>query len=118
MAAPGLELILGMNRDPQFGPVIMFGLGGIAVELFRDVSIRLLPLTAEAAKEMLQEIRGAPLLQGFRGRPAVDENALVETLLRLARLAEEHPDIMEVDLNPVFAYPDGMIVADARVLKA
>lgn len=118
MAAPGLELILGMNRDSQFGPVILFGLGGIAVELFRDVSIRLLPLTASEAREMLREINGAPLLQGFRGRPAIDENALVDALLKLVRLAEAHPDIMEIDLNPVFAYPEGLIVADARILKA
>ena len=118
MAAPGLELILGMNRDPQFGPVIMFGLGGIAVELFRDVCIRLLPLGQQAAREMLREIKGAPLLRGFRGRPAIDEDALVEALLKLAQLAEDHPEIMEVDLNPVFAYPEGMIVADARIRKA
>lgn len=118
MAAPGLELILGMNRDPQFGPVIVFGLGGIAVELFRDVSLRLLPLNQQQALEMLNEIKGAPLLKGFRGRPPIDENALAQGLLKLAKLAEEHSDIMEIDLNPVFAYPEGMVVADARILKA
>ncbi len=118
MAAPGLELILGMSRDPQFGPVIMFGLGGVTVELFRDVAMRLLPLSREEARGMLDEIKGAPLLKGFRGQPKIDENALVEGLLRLARIAEEHEDIMEIDLNPVFAYPDGMVVVDARILKA
>lgn len=118
MAAPGLELILGMNRDPQFGPVILFGLGGITVELFRDVSMRMLPLDRTEAKTMLYEIKGAPLLKGYRGHQAVDENALIEGLLKLAQIAEEHPDILEIDLNPVFAYPEGMVVVDARVLKA
>jgi acetyltransferase len=117
MAAPGLELILGMHRDPQFGPVILFGLGGIAVELFRDVAMRLLPLTREDALSMLQEIKGAPLLRGFRGQRTIDENALVEGLLKLARIAQDHPDIVEIDLNPVLAYPEGMLVVDARILK-
>jgi acetyltransferase len=117
MASPGLELILGMNRDPQFGPVIIFGLGGVTVELFRDVSMRLLPLTAEDARSMLGEIKGAPLLKGFRGRPPIDENALVEGLLNLAHIAQKYEDIVEIDLNPVIAYPEGMVVVDARVLK-
>lgn len=118
MASPGLELILGMNRDPQFGPVVIFGLGGVTVELFRDVSMRLLPLTREDAREMINEIKAAPLLKGFRGRRPVDENALVDGLLKLARIAEEHEDIVEIDLNPVLAYAEGMVVVDARILKA
>lgn len=118
MASPGLELILGMNRDPQFGPIIIFGLGGITVELLRDVSMRLLPLDREEALEMIHEIRGAPLLKGFRGQKPVDENALVDGLLKLARIAEEHEDIVEIDLNPVFAYSEGMVVVDARIIKA
>ncbi len=117
MAAPGLELILGMHRDPQFGPVILFGMGGIAVELFRDVAMRLIPLTREDALSMLNEIKGAPLLRGFRGQRTIDENALVEGLLRLARIAQEHPEIVEIDLNPVLAYPEGMVVVDARIIK-
>jgi acetyltransferase len=118
MAAPGVELLIGLNRDPQFGPVIMFGLGGVAVELFRDVSMNLLPLTREHASAMLRQIRGAPLLKGFRGRPPIDENAIVEGLLRISAIAEEHPEIVEIDLNPVIAYPDGMLVVDARIIKA
>lgn len=118
MASPGLELILGMNRDPQFGPIIIFGLGGITVELLRDVSMRLLPLDREEALEMIHEIKGAPLLKGFRGQKPVDENALVDGLLKLARIAEEHEDIVEIDLNPVFAYSEGMVVVDARIIKA
>jgi len=118
MAAPGVELLIGLNRDPQFGPVIMFGLGGVAVELFRDVSMNLLPLTREHACAMLRQIRGAPLLKGFRGRPPIDENAIVEGLLRISAIAEEYPEIVEIDLNPVIAYPDGMLVVDARIIKA
>ena len=117
MASPGLEVIMGMNRDEQFGPIILFGLGGITVELFRDVSLRLLPFSREDALGMLREIKGASLLAGYRGKPPVDENALVEGLLALARIAEEHEDIMEIDLNPVFAYTDGMVVVDARIIK-
>lgn len=118
MACPGLELILGMNRDPQFGPMVMFGLGGITVELFRDVSLRLLPIDREDALEMIYEIKAAPLLKGYRGQQKIDENALVDALLKLAQIAEDHPDIVEIDLNPVFAYPEGIVVVDARILKA
>jgi acetyltransferase len=117
MAAPGLELLLGMNRDPQFGPVIMFGLGGVGVELLRDVSMRLLPIAREDAFEMLNELRGAPLLKGFRGSPAVDANAVVEGLLKLAAIAREYPEIDEIDLNPVLAYSEGMVVVDARIIR-
>jgi acyl-CoA synthetase (NDP forming) len=117
MAPSGLELIMGMTRDPQFGPVIIFGLGGITVELFRDVTMRLLPLTEKDAYEMLHEIKSAPLLQGFRGQPAVNEKALVSGLLKLTQIAEQFPDIMEIDLNPVLAYGEGMVVVDARILK-
>ena len=118
MAAPGLEVILGMNRDPQFGPVIIFGLGGTAVELFRDVSMRLLPLDRTEALNMINDIKGVALLKGFRGQQAVDQNALADGLLKLAEIAEAYPDIAEIDLNPVLAYPEGLVVVDARVLKA
>jgi acetyltransferase len=117
MAAPGMEIILGMNRDPQFGPLIIFGLGGIAVELFRDVSMRLLPIDRAGALEMINEIKSASLLKGFRGQQAVEENALADGLLKLAQIAEDHEDIAEIDLNPVFAYPEGTVVVDARILK-
>jgi acetyltransferase len=117
MAAPGLEVILGMNRDPQFGPIIIFGLGGIAVELFRDFSMRLLPLDRTEAVNMINEIKSASLLKGFRGQQAVNEAALADGLLKLAQIAEEHEDIAEIDLNPVFAYPEGIVVVDARILK-
>ena len=118
MAAPGLELLIGMSRDRQFGPVVMFGLGGVTVELFRDVSMRLLPLSREDACAMVSQIRGAALLKGFRGRAPIDENCVVDGILRMASIAEEHPEIIEIDLNPVIAYPEGMLVVDARILKA
>ncbi|MBN1930763.1 MAG: acetate--CoA ligase family protein [Desulfobacterales bacterium] len=118
MAAPGLEIIMGMNRDPQFGPTLIFGLGGVNVELFRDVSMRLLPLDKEETFKMIGEIRGAALLKGFRGQPPIDENALADALLKLARISEEYEDIVEIDLNPVMAYAQGLVVVDARILKA
>jgi len=116
MASPGLEVIVGMNRDPQFGPVVLFGIGGIMVEIFQDVSLRLLPLTNEEAVSMIREIKGYGLISGYRGRPALDEQALANCLLTIARLAEGSPDIIEIDLNPVFAYPKGIQVADVRMI--
>ena len=116
MAKPGLETILGMVRDVQFGPVIMFGLGGIAVEIYRDVVFRLLPLDKEHAESMLKEIKSAPLLEEFRGKEAVDKKALIDGILILSHLATERPDIAEVDLNPVIAYQDGIVAVDARVV--
>ena len=116
MAPPGVEVIVGMNRDFQFGPVILFGLGGVLVEAFRDVSLRHLPLSREDARSMLREIRGCRLLSGYRGRPPVDEAALVECILKVAEIATKHPEIQELDLNPVLAYPEGIMVVDARVI--
>jgi acyl-CoA synthetase (NDP forming) len=116
MASPGLEVIVGMNRDPQFGPVILFGLGGIMVEIFHDVSLRLLPLTKKEALAMIREIKGYRLISGYRGQPEVDEQALSDCLLAVARMSEEYPEIVEIDLNPVFAYPGEILVADARMI--
>jgi acetyltransferase len=117
MAPPGLEVIVGMNRDPQFGPVILFGLGGIMVEIFQDVSLRLLPLTKDEALSMIQEIKGYGLIAGYRGQPPVDENALADCLLAVARMAENNPELIEIDLNPVIAYPDGILVVDGRIIE-
>ncbi len=116
MAPPGLEVIVGMNRDPQFGPIILFGLGGIMVEIFQDVSIRLLPLTQDEALSMIREIKGYGLLTGYRGRPAVDEQAMADCLMAVARISESYPELVEIDLNPVFAYPNGVQVADVRII--
>ncbi|MBW2668343.1 MAG: acetate--CoA ligase family protein [Deltaproteobacteria bacterium] len=116
MAPPGMEVIVGMNRDPQFGPIILFGLGGIMVEIFQDVSIRLLPLTKDEALSMIREIKGYGLITGHRGQPAMDEQAMADCLMAVVRIAERYPEIIEIDLNPVFAYPDGIRVADARII--
>ena len=116
MARPGVEVIIGMTRDPQFGPIIMFGLGGILVELLKDVSFRIAPLALEDARSMIQEIKGFPVLQGYRGQEAVDTSKLEDIILKLSDLAINHPEIREVDMNPVFAYRDEALVVDARVV--
>lgn len=117
MVAGGIETIVGMTRDPLFGPVVLFGLGGVAVELLRDVSVRVAPITDRDAEEMIGEIRGAPLLDGYRGAPPVDKASLFDLLHRVSRLAVDHPEVLELDLNPVVAFPGGKpaLVLDARV---
>ncbi len=117
MADPGLEIIAGMNRDPQFGPVVLFGLGGIMVEIFQDVSLRPLPLSRDDAYNMIRQIKGYRLLSGYRGRPPVNEDALVDCLMAMAAMAEKYPRITEIDLNPVLAYPNGIMVVDARIIE-
>ena len=116
MAQPGIEVIIGLTTDPQFGPLVMFGLGGVYVEVLKDVSFRLAPLSQNDAQNMIREIRSLPLLVGFRGQPAVDLVALEQVLLQVSALAEAHPEIKELDLNPVFAYPQGCLAVDARVV--
>ena len=116
MARPGTEVIIGMTKDVQFGPVLMFGLGGILVELLKDVSFRIVPLEKEDAREMIREIKGYPILDGFRGLEPVDVSVLEEILLKLSRFVDENPEIKELDLNPIFAYRDGAVAADARVI--
>jgi acyl-CoA synthetase (NDP forming) len=116
MAPHGVELILGLRRDPQFGPAVLVGLGGIMTEILDDVAIRLAPLEAGAAASMLDELRGARLLLGARGRPPVDREALVTMLVALSRLGVERPDVLEVDLNPVIASPTGALAVDALVV--
>jgi acyl-CoA synthetase (NDP forming) len=115
MAKAGTEVIVGMTTDPQFGPVMMFGLGGIMVEVLKDVSFRLVPLTARDAGQMISDIKGKPVLDGVRGSKA-DIAALENTLLKVSQLVEKHPEIRELDLNPVFAYADGAIAVDARIV--
>jgi acetyl-CoA synthetase (ADP-forming) len=118
MANPGVEVVAGLTRDRTFGPVVMFGLGGVFVEVLHDVAFRVVPLRPKDARAMMQEIRGFPILQGYRGRPAVDLSALEAILLKLSTLAEQHPEIGEIDLNPVFAYPAGALAVDARIIRA
>lgn len=115
MVGAGKEVIVGMNRDPQFGPLMMFGLGGIYVEVLEDVTFRLAPVTEGEAREMMDEIRAAPLLRGARGEKAVDLDAIVEIVQRASQLAMDFPEITELDLNPVVAQPDGALAIDARL---
>ena len=116
MARPGLEVIVGMATDPQFGPVMMFGLGGAWVELLKDVSFKIVPLTKRDAHNAIKEIRAAKLLDGFRGSDRVDKAALEDILMRVSEFAAKTPEVAEMDLNPIFAYPDGAIAVDARVI--
>lgn len=116
MAKQGTEVIVGMTTDPQFGPVMMFGLGGIMVEVLKDVSFRLVPLEAKDADQMMAEIKGRPILDGVRGQPPADLKALRETILKVSAFVEKHPEVRELDLNPVFAYPDGALAVDARIV--
>lgn len=116
MARPGVEVIIGMTKDAQFGPVLMFGLGGILVEILKDVSFRIVPLTKRDAGEMIREIKGYPLLEGYRGQEPVDVSKLEELLLKVSDFVEQNPEVKEIDLNPVFAYSDGAVAVDARVI--
>ena len=112
----GQEVIIGGLRDREFGPMLMFGLGGIFVEILHDTSYRLVPATTNEMLAMIREVRGYPLLAGARGTAAVDIDALSHTLQAVAWLLTDFPDIVEVDLNPVFAGPNGAIVADGRAV--
>lgn len=118
MAEPGTELIVGIVGDPDFGPVVACGAGGGAVELLGDVAVRLAPLGPRAAGEMLRSLRTFPLLTGYRGAPAANTRAVEDVLLRVSALAAAHPEIAELDCNPVSAGPDGAIVLDARIRVA
>jgi acetate---CoA ligase (ADP-forming) len=118
MAPKGQEVIVGMRRDPNFGPLMMFGLGGVYVELFGDVSFRVAPLTRQDAHEMISQTRAGRLLTGFRGQPEADLEAVVGTILRLSRLALDFPEIDEVEINPLLVLPkgEGVLALDGRVI--
>lgn len=116
MAPPGIEVIIGAITDNQFGPVIMFGLGGTTVEVYHDVSFRLLPLNTLAAREMIQEIKGFSLLQGYRGRVVVNLEPIVDILMKTSTLVTTFTQIKEIDMNPVIVYPNKALVVDSRIL--
>jgi acyl-CoA synthetase (NDP forming) len=116
MAKPGVEVIIGMSKDAQFGPVLMFGLGGILVEILKDVSFRIVPLTRRDAREMIREIKGYPVLEGYRDQEPANIPILEDMLLKVSDFAEENPEVKEFDLNPVFAYRDSAVAVDARVV--
>src|ERR1700676_1647891 len=118
MAGKGVEVIIGVTNDPQFGRVVMFGLGGVFVEVLNDVVLRALPLDQAEAGRMLDGIRGRALLEGIRGAPPVDRDKLISLLLAVSRIAVAHPEISEIDLNPVIVNANGYNVVDARMLLA
>ncbi len=113
---PITELIIGMTTDAQFGPALMFGIGGILVELLEDVSFRIAPVTEYDCREMIREIKGFPILDGYRGKPKADINAIVDTLMKISDLVIKYEEINELDLNPVFIYEKGLICVDARII--
>ena len=115
MARPGVEAIVGVANDATFGPVLMFGLGGVFVEVLKDVSFRSIPISSSDAKDMIEEIKGYALLRGYRGYSS-DIDALEKLLLSVSDFVMDNPDISEMDLNPVFLYPDGYMVVDARII--
>lgn len=116
MAPPGVEVIVGMSKDPQFGPVLMFGLGGILVEVLKDVSFRIVPVTERDAREMIREIKGYPILEGYRGQKPASIQALEKLIVKVSQFVEKNPQIKELDLNPIFAYPDKAVAVDARII--
>lgn len=118
MAPPGREVIVGVTLDRQFGHVLMVGLGGVLAEILGDVSFRLIPLAREEAWKMVCSLKGYRLLTGYRGLPPADSEALVDLLLKVSGLVGAHPEISELDLNPVLVYERGLLVADARAVLA
>lgn len=116
MLQSGVEIILGVTRDETFGPVLMFGLGGIMVEVLKDVTFRSIPLSREDAASMLTDIKAAEILDGVRGANAVDKEALIDLIVKLSDMVWKHPQIAELDLNPVIAREDGVSIADARII--
>lgn len=119
MAPPGaVEVVVGAVRDPVFGPAVMFGLGGVFVEVFQDVSFRVAPFTRSDAMEMMREIRAYRLLQGYRGKPPRDLEALADIIMAVQEIMTENPEIREMDLNPVMSYPQGALAVDARIILA
>ena len=116
MAPQSLEIIVGATKDPQFGPTLMFGLGGIFVEILKDVSFRVAPITELEAIDMIREVKAYPILEGYRNQPPADIEAIKDILLKVSKLVIEHPEVHELDLNPVFVYERGAKVVDARII--
>lgn len=115
MLGGGREVILGMNRDPQFGPVIMFGLGGVSVEVLKDVTFRIAPITEKDAEEMIREIKAYPMLLGIRGEEPSDIGAIKDSLLRFSKLCTDFPEITEIDINPLLVFKEGCTAVDIRL---
>jgi len=118
MAPQSTEVIVGMVTDPQFGPALMFGLGGIFVEVLKDVTFRIAPITEVDAREMIEEIKAFPILKGYRGYPQADLDSIVRILMAVSKLVMERPEINQLDLNPIEVYEKGAKVVDARIIIA
>jgi len=116
MAPTSTEVIVGATKDPQFGPALMFGLGGIFVEVLKDVTFRIAPITESDAREMITEVKAYPILKGYRGQPPADIDAIVNILLNTSKLVMEHQEIKELDLNPIMVYEKGAKTIDARII--
>ena len=117
MAPKGVaEIIVGALKDPQFGQTLMFGLGGVFVEILKDVTFRIAPIDEQEAHEMIREIRAYPILEGYRGQPPADVNAIARILVNASRLVMDHPEIKEMDLNPIIVYERGAKTVDARII--
>lgn len=116
MAPSSTEVIVGAIKDPQFGPAVMFGLGGIFVEVLKDVTFRIAPITEDEACEMMSEVKAYPLLKGYRNTPPADLEAIAKILLNTSRLVTDHSEIKELDLNPIMVYEKGAKTVDARII--
>jgi acetyl-CoA synthetase (ADP-forming) len=116
MAPAGTEVIVGSIKDPQFGPAIMFGLGGVFVEVLKDVTFRVAPVTEDEAAEMISEVKAYPLLTGYRNTPPADLKAITKILLNTSKLVMDHVEIKELDLNPIMVYEKGAKTVDARII--
>jgi len=116
MATPSTEVIVGGLRDPQFGPAVMFGLGGIFVEIYKDVSFRIAPLEEYDAIDMIHEIKGSKILKGFRNTESLDITSVAQTILKVSNIMVSLEEIKEIDLNPVLVYPKGVKAVDARII--
>jgi acetyl-CoA synthetase (ADP-forming) len=116
MAPSSTEVIVGAIKDPQFGPAIMFGLGGIFVEVLKDVTFRIAPLTRDEAHDMITEVKAYPLLKGYRNLPSVDIQSIVRILMNASKLVMDHQEIKELDLNPIMVYEKGAKTVDARII--
>lgn len=116
MAPAGTEVIVGSIKDPQFGPALMFGLGGIFVEVLKDVTFRVAPITEKEAHEMISEVKAYPLLKGYRNTPPADIKAIADILLKTSKMVMEHQEIKELDLNPILVYEKGAKAVDVRII--
>jgi len=116
MAPTSTEVIVGATKDPQFGPALMFGLGGIFVEVLKDVTFRIAPITESDARQMITEVKAYPVLKGYRGQPPADIDAIVNILMNTSKLVMDHQEIKELDLNPIMVYEKGAKTVDARII--